>query len=1002
MNAMSDLFISAGFMPHGYCFHWSPGLLWSYVVSDGVIALSYYSIPVALWTFVRRRTDLPFSWLFLMFAVFIFACGTTHLIAILNIWQPDYWLDAAAKTLTAIVSFATAVLVWPLIPRALALPSPRQLDQANGELLREVAARHAVERQLQDLNQTLEQRVAERTSAMEQAVRSLHDSEKRFRAAFEQAAVGIAHVGTDGRWLRVNQKLCDIVGYTRGELLSLTFQDITHAEDLDTDLAQMNQVLEGAIDTYTLEKRYLRKDGSTIWINLTVALVHDEAGKPDYFISVVEDIQRRKCVEEELLRTTDELAFFATLVKSSDEAIASKNLDGIVTTWNAGAERIYGYTAAEMLGQPMTRLYPEDRLHEEQRILGRIRAGDRFELETVRRRKDGRLIDMSIVESPIRDKRDTIIGAANFGRDITERKRAEERFRLAVEAAPSAMIMVNRSGQIVFVNSQGEKLFGYARGELIGQSIDMLVPERFRSPHAGYRNAFFGDLKSRPMGTGRHLFGLRRNGSEVPVEIGLNPIETAEGTLVLVAIVDITERRRLEERFRATVESAPTAMVMVDQAGSIVLVNAFTETLFGYQREELLGCSVEILLPARYRAAHPGLREGFFRVPSSRRMGEGRDLYGQRKDGSEFPVEIGLNPIEMPEGVFVLGAIVDITERKRLEERFRATVESAPTAMVMIDQTGSIVLVNALTETLFGYRRAELLGRSIETLLPERYRAAHPALREGFFHVPSSRRMGEGRELYGQRKDGSEFPVEIGLNPIVTSEGTFVLSVIVDITERARAAAELQRRTDELARSNRDLEQFAYVASHDLQEPLRAVAGSIRLLQRRYQGQLDARADEYIGHAVDGAIRMEALIDDLLTYSRVGRQEDLMRLTQCDEALEHALQNLRMAIQESGAQVTHTALPVVRGVSAQLSLLFQNLVGNAIKFRRKDGPVNIQMGAEAQGDEWRFSVADNGIGIEPQYFERIFMIFQRLHTRAQASAWRYASGLSNTTAAASG
>ncbi len=199
--------------------------------------------------------------------------------------------------------------------------------------------------------------------------------------------------------------------------------------------------------------------------------------------------------------------------------------------------------------------------------------------------------------------------------------------------------------------------------------------------------------------------------------------------------------------------------------------------------------------------------------------------------------------------------------------------------------------------------------------------------------------------------------------------------------ELERAIQSLRLRTDELARSNQALEQFAYVASHDLQEPLRAVAGPLRLLQRRYEGQLDARAHEYIGHAVEGALRMEALIDDLLTYSRVGRKEDLFQLTECDEALNDALKNLRMAIQESGAQVSRTALPTVRAVSAQLSLLFQNLLSNAIKFRRKDSPVHIQIGAEAQGHEWRFHVADDGIGIDPQYFERIFLIFQRLHTR---------------------
>jgi PAS domain S-box-containing protein len=323
----------------------------------------------------------------------------------------------------------------------------------------------------------------------------------------------------------------------------------------------------------------------------------------------------------------------------------------------------------------------------------------------------------------------------------------------------------------------------------------------------------------------------------------------------------------------------------------------------------------------------------------------------------------------------------EIAERKRAEERFYATLELAPTGMVMVDRTGRITLVNTLTETLFGYHRDELLGQSVEILLPKRYCATHPGLRDGFFHNPSVRRMGEGRELYGLRKDGSEFPVEIGLNPIETSEGTFVLSAIADITERKRAEKKLRARTEELARSNQDLEQFAYIASHDLQEPLRGVAGPLQLLQRRYQGQLDARAHEFIGHAVDGVTRMQALIDDLLIYSRVGKQEETRRPTACGQALDHALENLTTAIQETGAQVSRGVLPTIPAIPGLLSLLFQNLVGNALKFRRKDNPVHIHVGAEPRGNAWLLWVKDNGIGIEPQYFGRIFLIFQRLHTR---------------------
>ena len=260
--------------------------------------------------------------------------------------------------------------------------------------------------------------------------------------------------------------------------------------------------------------------------------------------------------------------------------------------------------------------------------------------------------------------------------DIAVQK-SDERVRQVVESAPCAMVMIGASGLIEMVNTQTETVFGYTRYELLGKSIEMLVPERFRRDHPSLRSSFFAAPVSRPMGAGRDdLYGLRKDGSEFPVEIGLNPIETDDGSMVLSAIVDISVRKQLEERFRRVVESAPNAMVMIDRDGLIVMVNTQTERVFGYSREELLGRPVEMLVPERYRSGHPTLRTSFFSAPISRPMGIGRDLYGRRKDGSEFPVEIGLNPIDADEGIMVLSAIVDISDRKEKEERIRTTLRT--------------------------------------------------------------------------------------------------------------------------------------------------------------------------------------------------------------------------------------------------------------------------------------------------------------------------------------
>jgi PAS domain S-box-containing protein len=254
-------------------------------------------------------------------------------------------------------------------------------------------------------------------------------------------------------------------------------------------------------------------------------------------------------------------------------------------------------------------------------------------------------------------------------------KKSEERFRQVVESAPNAMVMITSGGLIDMVNAQAERVFGYERTDMLGQHVEMLVPERFRGKHPGLRNSFFSGPLSRPMGAGRDLYALKKDGSEFPVEIGLNPIETHEGTKVLSSIVDISSRKRSEERFRQVVESAPNAMVMISRRGLIEMVNAQAERVFGYNRTEMLGNHVEMLVPNRFRHNHPNLRDSFFSGPVSRPMGAGRDLYGLRKDGSEFPVEIGLNPIQTDEGTMVLSAIVDISDRKHKEERIQSALK---------------------------------------------------------------------------------------------------------------------------------------------------------------------------------------------------------------------------------------------------------------------------------------------------------------------------------------
>jgi len=252
------------------------------------------------------------------------------------------------------------------------------------------------------------------------------------------------------------------------------------------------------------------------------------------------------------------------------------------------------------------------------------------------------------------------------------------------------------------------------------------------------------------------------------------------------------------ELSRQLIDAAPDAMVVMNSGGMIELVNLQTERLFGYPRAELVGQPIEMLIPERFRAAHVGHRSGFVQAPKIRPMGSGLELFGRRKDGTEFPIEISLSPVSTQAGTLVSSSIRDVSERQRAERKFRSLLESAPDAIVIVDLHGKITLVNAQTEKVFGYPRAELIGQLVDMLVPKRLRGAHRVHREGYAHGPKPRNMGAGLELYGLRKDGSEFPVEISLSPLETEDGTWVSTAIRDISERRLTEATARLASDRL------------------------------------------------------------------------------------------------------------------------------------------------------------------------------------------------------------
>ena len=590
-------------------------------------------------------------------------------------------------------------------------------------------------------------------TARKQAEASLLESERRFRRTFELAGSGVAHIGMDRRFIRVNRRLCEILGYPQAELLRLTGRQISHPDDLDVINAQRPRLYAGEVDSVRVEKRYLRKDGSIVWVSFTMVVERDAAGKPQYEIAFYDDITARKHAEA-ALRESEER--FRSVVDSANEGILVYDKQLNVVAGNLAAERILGLPLAN------------------------------------------------------------IIGAAGF---------------------TSLLPCVHADGSPVLPDERPTRLTVKSGKPLTGEIV-----------------------------------GIYR----------------ADGSMNWVSV-----------------------------------------------------------------------NTGFLRRPGD------TDWYG------------------------VVSTIGDITKQRHAElalsaseALYRQTFELATAGIAHVDLSGRFMKVNRRLCEILGYGEQELIGRPVKEI-------SHPEDR----NLTDSQRMrvrsGEKQSVRFEkrylRKSGAIVWVDLSVALACDASGVpqYEIALFDDITERKKAEAALREAHEELKRSNAELEQFAYVASHDLQEPLRMVSSYTQLLMRRYGDKLDGDAREFTAFIVDGATRMKQLIEDLLAYSRVGTRDKNFKPVDAGSSLGRALTNLRAAIQDSGATVTHDPLPTIPCDEVQLAQLFQNLIGNALKFRKPDAAPAVHVGAADQGAEWEFMVRDNGIGIEPQYFQRIFMVFQRLHDKGE-------------------
>lgn len=425
---------------------------------------------------------------------------------------------------------------------------------------------------------------------------------------------------------------------------------------------------------------------------------------------------------------------------------------------------------------------------------------------------------------------------------------------------------------------------------------------------------------------------------------------------------------------------AQDIIVCFDLSFQILYGNKSACDELGYKHSQLVGKPYQTLIPER---SHPILNEIRDKILFNRNIDHFEtDMINAK--GKHIYLSTQYSPILDNHGKIT--AISSIS-RKLNETQWMAShsafiVEKAPDAIVVINEKGQIVLVNNQTEKLFGYSRVELLGKEIEFLIPYKYHKRHVGRRNKFLANPEVRPMGVGLDLLAINKSGKEFPVEISLSPIHTKKGVYVSSAIRDVTLRRKAEGEMLKLTKETELRNKELEEFVYIASHDLNEPLRTVMNFVDLLEKQYTEKLDEKGRKYIDFITGATARMRNLIKDLLDYARLGKNSELSEVD-CNELLDSIQNDLIQSINECGATIQTGRLPKIKAYKTELRQLFQNLISNSLKFKKQNTEPKITISAKKQNDHWLFTVSDNGIGIPKDQWEKIFIVFRRLHSHSE-------------------
>jgi PAS domain S-box-containing protein len=927
MNYFQQLF-SPDFMPHGYCYMWDPRIVWLHVISDGLIAVAYYCIPIILVYFIRKNRSLPFNKIFWMFGAFILACGTTHVMEIWNIWHATYFVAGLLKAGTAAVSVLTAAMLIPLVPKAMLLPN-------------------LVRSQQQDLTRRLRAEAAlqENLISTEKARADLADNRELLRLLLDGVKdYAIYTLDAAGNVTSWNAGAASIEGYSEAEILG------THCSCFFTSADRASGKPSRNLQQSLLQGRYeeqgqrIRKDGSSYWANVVISPIYDNLGKHKGFTKIARDVTERKVATDKALREQAEILNLAQVMV--------RDTKGRIEVWSGGSEKLYGYTRKEAVGRISHELLHTQFPEPLQQIEERLEHDGTWEGELVHRTRDGRqvIVATAWVLRRVGHGKPSLVVESHA--DITVRKQTEERLAKKTQELISAQqsleaqtqelqtVLESMTEGLATVNAEGKfVIWNAAAAKLLGLGATALPADTWAGHYGFFMNDTVTPFPAEQMPVLRALRGEatrtemfvrnERIPQGVYIEVYGNPMFNNAGAICggVAAFRDITQLKEDERQIRnlndnlerrvaertaelktvtAEVSDRQFALdqhaivAITDLRGTISYVNDKFCTISKYSREELIGQNHRILNSGH----HP---KEFFQE-MYRTIARGKvwraEIRNRAKDGSIYWVDTTIVPTLGLEGKprQYVAIRADVTERKEAEEN----------------------LVK-----LHGEMEARNLKLEEKTMELQRTR------------------------------DELEYRVI--------------------------------KRTEDLANANRTLEtsnielqQFAYVASHDLQSPLRSISGFVQLLKMDYEEKLDDQGRDYIRRTVQSIAQMQTLIRDLLSYSRVESRSRPFLPVPLIDVFHGAVSLLESSIRDAGGQVTCDELPVVLGDSSQLAQLMQNLIGNGLKYHGTEPPnVHVSAHPGIKKNEWIVSVRDNGIGIDSKYFGRIFEIFKRLHDQKE-------------------